>query len=37
MTARFRISSGVPIGYRTIRVTNSDSQYGQLAGVFNVY
>jgi len=37
MTARFRISSGVPIGYRTIRVTNSDSQYGELAGVFNVY
>jgi hypothetical protein len=37
MTARFRISSGVPIGLRTIRVRNSDGQYGELAGVFNVY
>jgi flagellin-like protein len=37
MTARFRISSGVPTGLRTIRVTNSDGQYGELVNGFNVY
>lgn len=37
ITARFRISSGVPVGYRTIRVTNSDGQYGELVNGFTVY
>jgi len=37
MTARFRISSGVPTGLRTITVTNSDGQYGELVNGFNVY
>jgi len=37
MTARFRISSGVPTGLRTIRVTNSDGQYGELVNGFTVY
>ena len=36
ITASFTISSGVPTGTRTIRVTNSDTLYGELVNGFTV-